>query len=67
MILALGDNLRTSARNQLSGKVAERLDGAVNTEVTVELTAGEASDCNDYQRKRACAGIKDWRSCRRFH
>jgi molybdate transport system regulatory protein len=42
VILARGDaNLRTSARNSLSGIVIRREDGAVNSEVTLELTVGK--------------------------
>ena len=41
VILARGDDLRTSARNQLAGRVVRRQDGAVNTEVTLELPGGK--------------------------
>jgi molybdate transport system regulatory protein len=39
--IAVGEGLRTSARNQLAGKVARREDGAVSSEVTLELAAGK--------------------------
>jgi molybdate transport system regulatory protein len=42
VILAVGkEPLRTSARNQLSGKVETRTDGAVSSEVAVSLAAGK--------------------------
>ena len=41
VILAKGDNLRTSARNQLAGVVAHRLDGAVNSDVRLDLGGGK--------------------------
>lgn len=34
VILALGENLKTSARNHMPGVVTHREDGAVNSEVT---------------------------------
>jgi molybdate transport system regulatory protein len=36
-----GEGARTSARNQLAGTVIERIDGEVNSEVTLELDAGK--------------------------
>ena len=42
VILAVGhETLRTSARNALKGTVARREDGAVNSEITLELAAGK--------------------------
>lgn len=42
VILAPGAGpLRTSARNALAGVVSHREDGAVNSEITLELTAGK--------------------------
>ena len=42
IILAAGkESLKTSARNQLRGKVASRTDGAVNSEVAVSLAEGK--------------------------
>ena len=42
VILAAGDQpLRTSARNQLMGKVLSRLDGVVNAEIVLELAGGK--------------------------
>jgi molybdate transport system regulatory protein len=42
VILAAGaEPPRTSARNALSGKVVRREDGAVNSEITLELAAGK--------------------------
>ena len=42
VILAAGHaDLKTSARNSLKGVVARREDGAVNSEVTLELAAGK--------------------------
>jgi molybdate transport system regulatory protein len=42
VILARGDeSLRTSARNTLAGTVIARDDGAISSEVTLELTLGK--------------------------
>lgn len=41
ILLAKGEGLVTSARNQIAGRVAARDDGAVNSEVTVEIGAGK--------------------------
>ena len=42
VVLARGDDsLRTSARNNISGVVARREDGTVNSEVTIEVAAGK--------------------------
>jgi molybdate transport system regulatory protein len=41
VLLAVGEGLRTSARNQIPGRVAARDDGAVNSEVTVDIGAGK--------------------------
>jgi molybdate transport system regulatory protein len=42
VILAAGDSpIRTSARNCLAGTVARREDGAVNTEIVLELALGK--------------------------
>jgi molybdate transport system regulatory protein len=40
--LAVGEGLRTSARNQLAGVVLEREDGAVNSEITLSLADGKS-------------------------
>lgn len=40
--LAVGEGLRTSARNQLAGKVAAREDGAVNSEISIALADGKS-------------------------
>jgi molybdate transport system regulatory protein len=37
VVLAKGEGLRTSARNQLQGRVIAREDGAVSTEVSLEI------------------------------
>ena len=37
VILAKGENLKTSARNQIPGVVAGRTDGAVNSEIAVDI------------------------------
>lgn len=37
VILAQGEALRTSARNQLRGHVVDRQDGAVNSEISIDL------------------------------
>jgi molybdate transport system regulatory protein len=42
IILAKGEGLRTSARNQIPGVVASREDGAVNSEVTLDIGAGKS-------------------------
>ena len=41
VILARGEGLRTSARNQLAGRVLRREDGPVSTEVVLELPGGK--------------------------
>lgn len=41
VLLAKGENLVTSARNQIAGTVARREDGAVNTEVAVAIGGGK--------------------------
>lgn len=41
VLLAKGENLKTSARNQIAGRVARRDDGAVNSEVTVDIGGGK--------------------------
>lgn len=41
VVLARGENLRTSARNQIPGVVSAREDGAVNSEVVVDIGAGK--------------------------
>lgn len=41
VLLAKGDGLRTSARNQIAGVVAAREDGAVNSEVRLDIGAGK--------------------------
>jgi molybdate transport system regulatory protein len=41
VVLAKGDGLVTSARNQLKGRVVEREDGAVSSEVTLEIANGK--------------------------
>ena len=39
--MAKGENLRTSARNQIPGVVSSREDGAVNCEVSVDIGGGK--------------------------
>src|SRR4030095_8908768 len=41
IVLAKGDNLRTSARNQIPGAVVQREDGAVNSEITLDIGGGK--------------------------
>ncbi|MET0274380.1 MAG: TOBE domain-containing protein [Phenylobacterium sp.] len=41
VVLARGDNLRTSARNQIPGVVVGREDGAVNSEIALDIGAGK--------------------------
>jgi len=41
VILAKGEGLRTSARNQIPGRVASREDGAVNSEIHLDIGAGK--------------------------
>ncbi|WP_337186861.1 TOBE domain-containing protein [Phenylobacterium sp.] len=41
IVLATGGSLRTSARNQIPGAVAWREDGAVNTEVGLDIGGGK--------------------------
>jgi len=42
VILAKGENLRTSARNQIAGLVTSREDGQVNTEVGLDIGGGKS-------------------------
>ena len=42
VILAKGENLRTSARNQITGRVAHREDAAVNTEISLDIGGGKS-------------------------
>jgi molybdate transport system regulatory protein len=41
VLLAKGEGLRTSARNHIEGRVARREDGAVNSEVTLDIGGGK--------------------------
>lgn len=41
VILATGENLRTSARNQIAGVVTGREDGAVNSEIGLDIGGGK--------------------------
>ena len=41
VLLAKGENLRTSARNQIAGKVTAREDGAVNSEIAMDIGGGK--------------------------
>lgn len=41
VVLAKGEGLRTSARNQIVGRVVAREDGAVNSEVTLDIGGGK--------------------------
>jgi molybdate transport system regulatory protein len=41
VLLAKGDDLKTSARNQLKGTVSAREDGAVNSEISLDLGGGK--------------------------
>ena len=41
VVLAKGENLRTSARNQIAGQVTAREDGAVNSEIALDIGGGK--------------------------
>lgn len=41
VVLAVGEGLRTSARNQIAGTVAGREDGGVNSEIVVDIGGGK--------------------------
>ena len=41
VVLAKGEGLVTSARNQIKGVVAQRLDGAVSSEITLAIAEGK--------------------------
>jgi molybdate transport system regulatory protein len=41
VLLAKGEGLMTSARNQIAGRVAAREDGLVSSEVTLEIAQGK--------------------------
>jgi molybdate transport system regulatory protein len=66
VVLAKGEGLRTSARNQIAGRVAERHDGAVSTEVTLSIGEGktltatitrESADALDLQPGEAVTAL----------
>ncbi len=41
VVLAQGEGLRTSARNQIAGVVAHREDGAINSEIALDIGGGK--------------------------
>ena len=41
VVLARGENLRTSARNQIPGRIVGREDGAVNSEIALDIGGGK--------------------------
>jgi len=41
VLVAKGENLRTSARNQIPGRVRGREDGAVNSEIAIDIGGGK--------------------------
>lgn len=41
VLLAKGEGIRTSARNQIAGRVARREDGAVSSEIVLEIATGK--------------------------
>ena len=41
IVLAKGEGIVTSARNQIAGRVAAREDGAVNSEITLDIADGK--------------------------
>ena len=41
VVLAKGEGLVTSARNQIAGAVLSRVDGAVSSEITLEIAEGK--------------------------
>ena len=41
VILAVAADLRTSARNQIQGVISDRQDGAVNSEIAVDIGGGK--------------------------
>jgi molybdate transport system regulatory protein len=41
VMLAKGESLMTSARNQLQGRVANREDGAVSSEISLQIADGK--------------------------
>lgn len=46
IVLAQGDGLRTSARNQIPGRVIQRDDGAVMSEIRLEIAPGKTLAAN---------------------
>lgn len=42
VMLAVGEGLRTSARNQIPGRVSARVDGEVNSEIALDIGAGKS-------------------------
>ena len=41
VVLATGEGIRTSARNQIAGRVGARHDGPVSSEITLDIAAGK--------------------------
>jgi molybdate transport system regulatory protein len=58
VVLAKGEGLRTSARNQLAGVVAERHDGAVSSEITLAIAEGKTLTATITRESAAALDLK---------
>lgn len=56
--LAVGEGLRTSARNQLSGRVLRREDGEVSSEIVLELAGGKTLTAVITRQSAEALGLK---------
>lgn len=56
--LAVGEGLRTSARNQIGGVVSRREDGAVNSEVTLALADGKTLTATITRESAEALGLR---------
>ncbi|MDB5432508.1 MAG: molybdenum transporter [Caulobacter sp.] len=58
VLLAVGEGLRTSARNQIAGVVSGRDDGAVNSEITVDIGAGKTLTATVTRESAVALGLE---------
>jgi len=57
--LAVGEGLRTSARNQIPGRIASRTDGAVNSEIRLEIADGKTLTATITRESAEALGLKE--------
>jgi molybdate transport system regulatory protein len=58
VVLAKGEGLVTSARNQVKGVVSARLDGAVSSEITLEIAEGKTLTATITHESAEAMGLK---------